>query len=127
MTIRYATPMLLLAASALLFASSTVLADSASGEHGNAKQEILLDPDTGDVTQVPAQQIKTGPDGKPARDADGYTSWQTKDGTQMIATDPSSAVKEQVVRCPDGSLRMGHASRSDEPGNDEASTLCARH
>lgn len=116
---------LLMAASVLLPGAGIVFADS--GHAGDHQQQILLDPDTGDITQVPDQTVQTDGDGKPVQDADGYTSWQTEDGTQMIGTDPSSAVKERVVHCPDGSLRMGHTGHGDKTGSDDTVALCARH
>lgn len=107
-------------------ATSALAGDSDSAQT-SSNQKIMLDPDTGDITQVPSQRAEkqsksaAGANQKAQKNS-GYTAWTTKDGTQMIATDPSTSAKERVVRCPDGSLRMGkaggtadHASDSDTP------------
>jgi|GEM_PF-3133409 len=98
----------------------------------SAGQKIMLDPDTGNITDVPSQRAEE--QGRASAKADktsgsaaqqseqagsGYTAWTTRDGTQMVATDSSVASAETVVRCPDGSLRMGHASRSDTDDHDQ--------
>lgn len=117
-----------------LATSMTVVFGCASAADADADQTIYLDPQTGKVIQHPAprapsrqssQRATTGGDGAESSKADGYKRWQTADGTQMLSVDPSQAPKERVVRCADGSLRMGSTS-DDGKDNNAPGALCAR-
>ena len=118
---------------ALFMAACAPMTSAVAGDQAtpssSADQKIMLDPDTGDITQVPSQRAEekaktTQGASQTTLQPSHYTAWRKADGTQMIRTKPSAAVKERVIRCPDGSLRMGHASRSDEEGSDTPSKLC---
>lgn len=119
---------------AVFLAACAPMTSAVAGDGDNAdslsKQKIMLDPDTGDITQVPSQRDDekaantTSSGQQKTLKPSGYTAWTSKDGTQMISTSPAASAKERVIRCPDGSLRMGHATRSDEEGSDTPSKLC---
>ncbi|WP_423823607.1 hypothetical protein V5738_06455 [Salinisphaera sp. SPP-AMP-43] len=101
---------------------------SAAGDK-SAHQTVYLDPETGDVIQHPAEQgpsaqskQQIGQNAGQTSKKSGYTRWQTEDGTRMLSVDPNKAPKERVVRCDDGSLRMGgsaeHASQDSKASAD---------
>lgn len=101
----------------------------------DSDQTIYLDPQTGKVIQHPApqaptarssQKMTTGSGKNAPSNSGGYKPWQTQDGTQMLSVDPSHAPKERVVRCADGSLRMGSTGHSDTNHNNDPEALCGQ-
>lgn len=113
---------ILMAAATMAVLCNVAGCASAAGDKG-AHQTVYLDPETGDVIQHPAEQApgaqskqQIGQDDSQARKKSGYTRWQTEDGTRMLSVDPNKTPKEQVVRCDDGSLRMGDSA--DSTGQD---------
>lgn len=100
----------------------------------DSDQTIYLDPQTGKVIQHPApeapsaqssQRATTANSDSAGQQSDGYTRWQTSDGTQMLSVDPNQTPKERVVRCADGSLRMGSAGDDSSDDNDPEA-LCGQ-
>ncbi|MGB7754751.1 MAG: hypothetical protein WBL23_01645 [Salinisphaera sp.] len=101
----------------------------------DSDQTIYLDPQTGKVIQHPApqaptarssQKMTTGSGKNASSNSGGYKPWQTQDGTRMLSVDPSQTPKERVVRCADGSLRMGSTGRGGARDNNDPETLCGQ-
>ncbi|HET7314545.1 hypothetical protein [Salinisphaera sp.] len=116
-----------------LIAAMTVVSGCAAA--AGPGQTIYLDPQTGEVIQNPVgqapsapprQKATTDPDTPSSDRGSGYKPWKTKDGTQMLSVDPSQTPKERVVRCADGSLRMGSAGDGDAKDNDSPNALCGQ-
>lgn len=112
---------------ALLFCGAAAAADEGAG------QTIYLDPDTGDVILHPASGASDAPSsqthapGADASTAPGHRQQQTSDATRTPSTDPKQSASEQVVHCPDGSLRMGspgHGDSSDTNDSTDTEALC---
>lgn len=108
-----------------LVASLLVAGAAGAGASDGAEQKIFLDPDTGDVMSTPpaAESDAANRRVAPSTDADAGQSWVNDDGVDMYTPGTSESPALQAVRCPDGSLRMGHAKT--RAGEDERGALCA--
>lgn len=90
----------------------------------------MLDPDTGDIELVSPEQsgdntATAASANQKARRHSGHGAQKTDSTGQSTANDSSTGADEPVVHCPDGSLRMGHANRSDGDSADASDKLCA--
>lgn len=111
----------LLAVGLGLTATSTVFA---------AEQKVFIDPETGDIVQQPVpddsdQGVASG-DAASRAGVSAPKTWKNSEGAQMLTPNFESAPTARAVRCPDGSLHMGHAAH-DQSGDDAAEALCAAH
>lgn len=119
-----------LVSGAALFGAAT---NTAVARAGDSEQRIYLDPDTGEVLEQPpaadGDETRDGTDDARARQRQVPTApkaWTNDEGAEMLTPNPDAAPSTRAVRCPDGSLRMGHADR----GADNASVveaLCQQH
>ena len=108
----------LLAASLVIAGSTAVFA---------AEQKVFIDPETGDIIQPPAEQAEGMPPGEAGQQAGGAEpkAWKNSEGAQMLTPSFESAPSTRAVRCPDGSLRIGHAAH--DAARDDTEALCAAH
>lgn len=95
-----------------------------------AEQKIFVDPETGEIVAPPAEKLEgtnPGEAGQKAR-APGPKAWVNSEGLQMMTPSAESMPRTRAVRCPDGSLHMGHAGHAGhDESSDSTEALCAAH
>ncbi|WP_353218609.1 hypothetical protein [Salinisphaera sp. S4-8] len=100
---------------------------AATGTVSAAEQKIFIDPETGEIVKPPAQKSEgtnPGEVGQKARAA-APKAWKNSEGAQMLTPSFESAPMARAVRCPDGSLHMGHVGHDE--ASDDTEALCAAH
>jgi hypothetical protein len=107
--------------------------NAAAARAADSEQRIYLDPETGEVLEQPPaadrDEMKDATDGTRARQRRAPAApeaWTNDEGAEMLTPNPDAAPSTRAVRCPDGSLRMGHADRAADDAS-VVEALCQQH
>ncbi|WP_353177149.1 hypothetical protein [Salinisphaera sp. T5B8] len=100
---------------------------AATGAVFAAEQKIFIDPETGEIVAPPAEKAEGTNPGEAGQKASiaAPKAWKNSEGAQMLTPSFESAPMTRAVRCPDGSLHMGHVDHDE--ASDDTGALCAAH